>query len=229
MRIVVGEHNRDVNGLLRTVLTREGHAVSFALDGVETLWQIQTEHPDVVLLDWMIPITGGLQVCRKVRETPDIAATPIIMLVDDSPLTEDMKEMNVQVEDYLAKPFNADELLHHLNLVRSRSRATPTRRLLTAGPIEMDPDRWTVRIDGEVVHLTIKEFRLLQELIEAAGRVLTREILLERIWGYAQQLELNTRTVDVHIGRLRNKLGDAAPVIRTVRNIGYRVDSGPPS
>lgn len=225
MRIVVGEHNRDVNAQLRSILAGDGHTVSFALDGVETLWLIQSERPDLIIIDWMLPVTGGLQVCKKVRASPDISTTPIIMLVDDSPLIEEIKELNVPVNDYLSKPVNPEKLLSLVRSTQSRSTALSSGRILMMGPIKLDPDRWTVTVDDNPVELTVKEFRLLQELLEAGGRVVPREALLERVWGYRQELDLNTRTIDVHIGRLRGKLGSAGRLIRTVRNIGYRIET----
>ena len=225
MRIVVGEHNRDVIARLRSLLGQEGHTVSLAMDGVETLWLIQSERPELIIIDWMIPVTGGIQVCKKVRASPDVASTPIIMLVDESPLIEDMKEMNVPVNGYLSKPVDADKLLEMVNSMTTGAVRAPAGRSLGFGPIKLDPERWTVTVDDEPVELTVKEFRLLQELLEAGGRVVPRDALLERVWGYSQELDLNTRTIDVHIGRLRAKLGRAGRLIRTVRNIGYRIET----
>jgi DNA-binding response OmpR family regulator len=180
------------------------------------------ERPSVIVLDRIITPMGGIALTRKIRTMPEFAHTPIIILSTNENISDRILGLDAGADDYLISPFNMEELLARIKALQRRQAGKP--RILRAGSIEMDLDRWAVTLNGTPVNLTIKEARLLQELLEAKGRVLTRDTLLQRVWGHDKELDINTRTVDVHIGRLRSKIDPTGGYIITVRNIGYRID-----
>jgi DNA-binding response OmpR family regulator len=198
-------------------------AVTVHDDG-EMLHSIREEKPDLVILDAALPGAGALEVCRKLREDPDTADIPIIMLTAPGDNTQKVEALETGADDCVTKPLQVDVLVAHIRAVARRALPDLPSNRLHAGPIDMDLDRWTVSIDGTPVGLTKKEFRLLQVLLEAKGRALTRDFLLQKAWSHATIHGLDTRTVDVHIGRLRRKLGSAGQYIITVRNVGFRFD-----
>lgn len=193
-------------------------------DDGEMLHSIHAEKPDLVILDADLPAAGGLEACRRLREDPSTAAIPIIM-VTHGDNAEKIQALETGADDCLAKPLHVEELVAHIKaLARRALKAATAPHRLRAGPIDMDLDRWTVKVSGKPIELTKKEFRLLQTLLEAKGRALTRDYLLQEAWSHGTIHGLDTRTVDVHIGRLRRKLGDAGRYIITVRNVGFRFD-----
>lgn len=194
-------------------------------DDDEMLNSIQAQRPDLVILDASLPDSGGLEAVRRLREDPATATIPIIMVTETGSRTENIAALETGADDCMTKPLDIDLLVAHIKAIVRRALQTVTPgRHLRAGPIDMDLDRWTVQVSGALVELTKKEFRLLQELLEARGRALTRDSLLQRAWSHASIHGLDTRTVDVHIGRLRRKLGSAGQFIITVRNVGFRFD-----
>ena len=198
-----------------------------AHDDGELLRSVREEKPDLVILDAALPGAGGLEVCRKLREDPGTADIPIIMVTAPDDNTQKIEALEIGADDCVTKPLQVDALVAHIKAVARRVLPElPSNRLL-AGPIDMDLDRWTVSAAGTPVELTKKEFRLLQVLLEAKGRALTRDFLLQKAWSHASVHGLETRTVDVHIGRLRRKLGAAGQYIITVRNVGFRFDVMP--
>ncbi|MEX0618137.1 MAG: response regulator transcription factor [Pseudohongiellaceae bacterium] len=222
--MLVAEHDEDLNQLMGPLLEQEGFDVLLVTDGNEALKQIQKAKPDLIIIDRMIPPMGGIRICRRVRMEADMADIPIIMLNASTDVSEKILALDAGADDYLIRPFDMDELMAKIKALQRRTLAARFSSLIKAGTIEMDLDRWQVSVAGETVNLTIKEYRLLQELLEAKGRVLSRDALLERVWGHGKDLDIHTRTVDVHIGRLRSKLGESGSNIITVRNIGYRID-----
>lgn len=194
-------------------------------DDNEMLNSIQGQHPDLVILDASLPDSGGLEAVRRLREDPATAAIPIIMVTETGSRIENIAALETGAGDCVNKPLDLDLLVAHIKAITRRALqvVTPGKRLL-AGPIDMDLDRWTVQVSDTLVELTKKEFGLLQALLEAKGLALTREFLLRKAWSHATIHGLNTRTVDVHIGRLRRKLGSTGQFIITVRNVGFRFD-----
>jgi two-component system, OmpR family, alkaline phosphatase synthesis response regulator PhoP len=224
---VVAEHDNNLNLRMASALRQEGFDVYFATNGSDALRLIYEEKPDFIILESMIPPMGGMRILRWIQTEPSIAGVPIIMLSAKENDTDRMLAFDVGVDDYLSTPFEMNDLLARINtLYRSR---TPRGEagVLKAGDIEMYLNRWEVFVAGKPVNLTVKEYRLLQELLEAEGSVLSRDTLLERVWGYDKGLNIHTRTVDVHMSRLRNKLGASGNFIITIRNIGYRIDIMP--
>ncbi len=227
LRVVIAEHDNNLNLAMASALRREGFDVHFATNGSDALRLIYEEKPDFIILESMIPPMGGMRILRWIQTEPSIAGVPIIMLSDKHNDKDRMLAFDVGVDDYLSTPFEMNELLARINtLYRTRTSRGDTS-VLKAGDIEMHLNRWEVFVAGTPVSLTVKEYRLLQELLEAEGSVLSRDTLLERVWGYDKGLNIHTRTVDVHMSRLRNKLGASGNYIITIRNIGYRIDIMP--
>jgi DNA-binding response OmpR family regulator len=199
-------------------------SVSVHDDG-EMLHSIHADRPDLLILDADLPGAGALEACRRLREDPATAAMPIIMITDSDSRTQRIAALETGVDDCVTKPLEIDMLMAHIKaLARRALQALVPGKRLRAGSIDMDLDRWTVTVSGIAIELTKKEFRLLQVLLEAKGRALTRDFLLQKAWSHATIHGLDTRTVDVHIGRLRRKLGSAGHYIITVRNVGFRFD-----
>lgn len=195
-------------------------------DSVEALRALDDHAPDLVLLDAALP-DGALALCRKLRNAPTTAQVPLIALVPEGDRTRLVTMLDAGADDCAGKPLHDDELLARINALRRRAATALHKGRLKAGGVEMDLDRWRVTVAGDVIELTRKEFHLLQMLLEARGRVLTRDALLARVWPHGSVHGLDTRTVDVHVGRLRRKLGPVARHIITVRNVGFRYDVAP--
>ena len=174
----------------------------------------------------MLPEMDGLEVCRRLRGDAATATVPIIMLTAKSDEVDRVVGLELGADDYVAKPFSPKELVARVRAVLRRARPETPGRVFREGGIMLDPARHAVTVSGGAVALTPKEFDLLQVLMEAAGRVLSREHLLTRVWGYAHADEIESRTVDVHVRRLRAKLGDEGRRISTVKSVGYRFDRG---
>jgi len=209
--VLVVEDEPDIRRLVVLHLERDGFRCRTAASGPDALREVKEAVPDLVVLDLMLPELDGLEVCRRLRRDASTASVPIIMLT--------------------AKSDEVDRVVGLVARVRAvlrRSRPDPVPPVLSAGSVVLDPARHAVTLGGRAVELTPKEFDLLQALLEAAGRVLSREHLLNRVWGYARADEIESRTVDVHVRRLRAKLGVAGSRIVTVKSVGYRfeADSG---
>jgi len=222
--VLVVEDEPDIRHLIAHHLGREGFRCREVATGAEALRAVRTSIPDLIVLDLMLPEMGGLEVCRRLRGDAGTAAIPIIMLTAKSDEIDRVVGLELGADDYVAKPFSPKELVARVRAVLRRARPDPTRGVYREGPIVLDPGRHTVMVRGAPVALTPKEFDLLQVLLEASGRVLSREHLLTRVWGYAHADEIESRTVDVHVRRLRAKLGDDGRRIATVKSVGYRFE-----
>jgi two-component system, OmpR family, phosphate regulon response regulator PhoB len=210
---------------LEAALGESGLHASLATNSNDALRLTTLEKPDFVVIDRMLPDSGGIRLCRNIRANPELAETRIIMLGESDDLNERILSMEAGSDDYIVKPFAIEELLVRITALQRRHPLGKAEQTLTAGSIKMIPTEWAVYVDGIPVHLTETEYRLLHELLQVKGRVLTRESLLERVWGYQKVHNLETRTLDVHMSRLRTKLGSAGSNIITVRNVGYRIDT----
>ena len=222
--VLVVEDEPDIRHLIAHHLGRDGFQCREVATGAEALRAVRTSIPDLIVLDLMLPEMDGLEVCRRLRGDVGTAAIPIIMLTAKSDEIDRVVGLELGADDYVAKPFSPKELVARVRAVLRRARPDPTRGVYREGPIVLDPGRHTVMVRGAPVALTPKEFDLLQVLLEASGRVLSREHLLTRVWGYAHADEIESRTVDVHIRRLRAKLGDDGRRIATVKSVGYRFE-----
>ena len=223
--VLVVEDEPDIRALIVHHLTRDGFRCRTAADGLEALAQLRASAPDLVVLDLMLPGMDGLEVCRRLRGDPATAALPIIMLTAKADEVDRVVGLELGADDYLAKPFSTKELVARVRAVLRRSRPGQTARALSVGGVSLDPARHAVTVGGRPVELTPKEFDLLHALLAAAGRVLSREFLLNRVWGYARADEIESRTVDVHIRRLRAKLGAEERRIATIKGVGYRFET----
>ena len=227
-RILVVEDNPDIAALLRHYLERSGHAVDHFDSGREVLARVRPAPPDLVILDVMLPGMDGLLVCQALRGDPATAAIPIIMLTARGEEADRIRGLELGADDYITKPFSPKELVARVAaLLRRVERPVATARLLRYGPIAMDLDRHQVLVGTEEVRLTAKEFLLLQYLLEHSGRVLSRDLLLSDVWGY--QYTGGTRTVDVHVRRLREKIPLFSTALTTIKQFGYKLEDPPPS
>ena len=206
--ILIVEDEQDIRELLAYNLEKEGYATVQAADGKEGLDLARSRKPDLILLDLMLPKMDGLAVCRELERDSGTVRIPIIMLTARGEDVDRILGFELGADDYVVKPFNIRELLLRI------------RAILRRHGVSVDPAAHKVTVLGQDVELTATEFRLIEDLLRNAGRVRTREELLAAVWGY--QFEGYARTVDTHIRRLRNKLGDAAEIIETVRGVGYR-------
>jgi DNA-binding response OmpR family regulator len=227
--ILVVDDDAKIVRLVRTYLERDGFSVVTAADGPAALDAIETHRPALVVLDLMLPELDGRAVIRAVRRDDEARTTPIIVLSARGSTLDRIAGLEDGADDYLPKPFSPAELVLRIKSVLRRSAAPATtdpgaHSLLAHGDLVVDLDRYEVTRGGETIPLTRVEFRLLQTIIEADGRVLSRDQLLDAVYG-RDQADILDRTVDVHIGRLRDKLGDDADAPRyvaTVRGVGYR-------
>jgi DNA-binding response OmpR family regulator len=223
--VLVVEDEPDIRDLVVHHLTREGYRCRAAATGPEALQQMRAAVPQLVVLDLMLPGMDGLEVCRRLRGDPVTAAVPIIMLTAKADEVDRVVGLEIGADDYMVKPFSPKELLARVRAVLRRVRPGDEARPLVAGRLALDVRRHQATIDGAPLTLTPKEFDLLHALLESAGRVLTREFLLNRVWGYARADEIESRTVDVHVRRLRAKLGEEGRRIATVKTVGYRFET----
>jgi len=223
--VLVVEDEPDIRHLIVHHLARDGFRCRTAASGPEALASVRSSTPDLVVLDLMLPGLDGLEVCRRLRGDAGTAGVPIIMLTAKADEVDRVVGLEIGADDYVAKPFSPKELVARVRAVLRRARSADGARTLRAGTVVLDPARHVVTVGGRAVELTPKEFDLLHALLEAAGRVLSREHLLNRVWGYARADEIESRTVDVHVRRLRAKLGDEGRRIGTVKSVGYRLET----
>ena len=207
---------------VQRVLRPQGYQVDVALGGAQALEQARAHRPDLVVLDLMMPGIDGLEVCRRIRATPEWRALPVLMLTARGEDVDKIVGLELGADDYLAKPFNPRELLARLRAVLRRGAADAPRARFTAGRLTVDFDAREVELDGRRVVLTHHEFELLAALARAGGRVLSREQLMDALKG--QEYEAFDRSIDVHVSKLRAKLEKdprAPRYIKTVRGVGY--------
>ncbi len=223
-RVLVVEDEPDIRDLLAFHLEREGFLVTRVSTGAEALRQLRATPPDLVILDLMLPEMDGLEVCRRLRADAGTAGLPVIMLTAKGDEVDRVVGLEIGADDYIVKPFSPKEMLARVRAVLRRSRTPTTGAPLAVGGIALDSATHRATVSGQPLTLTPKEFDLLRALLEARGRVLSREHLLDRVWGYARAGEIESRTVDVHVRRLRAKLGAEGERILTVKNVGYRLD-----
>jgi DNA-binding response OmpR family regulator len=224
-RVLVVEDDKDIAELIAHYLQKAGHTVETAATGTAGLKRAKEAAPDLILLDLMLPGMDGLMVCQTLRSDPATASIPIIMLTARGEEGERIAGLELGADDYVTKPFSPRELTARVAaLLRrvQRPAAGRTGAPLAYGPLTIDVERHAVAVDGTAVRLTAKEFLLLQYLVEHRGRVLSRDRLLTDVWGY--QYTGGTRTVDVHIRRLREKVPFLAGAIATIKQFGYRLE-----
>lgn len=224
-RVLLILRNEQQRKSIESALRGAGFEVSSTPDRESALRSMNEKNPQVIIVDSALPDIGDILL--DIRKEMDMPETIIISLSEPQSGLDIAPASEIAVDLDLQGPVVMEELVAKIAELQNRRPATNGRRVLTAGAIKMLPEQWLVYVGGESVNLTEKEFRLLRELMEVRGRVLTRETLLERVWGYLRSFDVETRTLDVHMSRLRAKLGSSASNIITVRNVGYRMNVVP--
>jgi two-component system phosphate regulon response regulator PhoB len=222
--VLIVEDEAPLVTMLRYNLEREGFAVDAAGDGEEALVRIAERKPDAILLDWMLPLVSGLEVCRQIRRSRATRSVPVIMLTARTEEADRVRGLDSGADDYVVKPFSPSELVARLRAVMRRAQPSAGEEALRYADVTMDLVAHRVSRGGRPVHLGPTEFRLLRHFLENPGRVFSREQLLDRVWGHESEIEM--RTVDVHIRRLRKALNQhgGRDLLRTVRSVGYALD-----
>ena len=222
--VLIVEDEAALVELLRYNLESEGFQVSAANDGEEALTAVSEAKPDLVILDWMLPLVSGLEVCRQIRRKPESRDVPVIMLTARGEEADRVRGLEGGADDYITKPFSPGELVARVRAVLRRAKPATASDILTYADVVMDLAAYRVLRNGRPVHLGPTEFRLLRYLMERPGRVFSREQLLDAVWG--RDIYVEPRTVDVHIRRLRKAINgpNERDLIRTIRSAGYALD-----
>ena len=225
--VLVVEDEAALVTMLRYNLEKQGFRVEEAADGQEALTRIAEVTPDLVLLDWMLPVMSGLEVCRQIRRRPATRDLPVIMVTARTEDQDAVRGLNTGADDYITKPFSIDALLARMRALLRRAGAVPAKGHLAFHDIGMDLATHRVTRNGRPIHLGPTEFRLLEFFLQHPRRVFAREELLDAVWGH--DIHVEPRTVDVHIRRLRKAINgpDELDVVRTVRAAGYALDTEP--
>jgi len=223
-KILVVDDEKNIVEAIVYNLDKAGFRTLTAHDGKRAVELAQREVPDLITLDVMLPEHDGWEVCRILRQDRRTKRIPIIMLTVKNEETDKVIGLELGADDYMTKPFSPKELVARVKAVLRRTNETAPSEVASIGDLRVDFGKHTVRLKDKPVELTSKEFELLKALLDAKGRVLGREFLLDRVWGLEQSMEIETRTVDVHVGQLRRKLKGEAKRLITVKNVGYRFD-----
>lgn len=227
-KVLIVEDEPDIAQLVKLYLEKQGFHANVAKSGVEALKLIKSERPDLLILDLMLPEIDGIEVCKKIRTAPDTALLPIIMLTAKAEESDTIIGLELGADDYVTKPFSPNALVARVKALFRRLERTDdqTQSSFSFGPLLMDLSRHEVTVKGKEVFLTAKEFGLLEHLLRHPGRVLTRDVLLNAIWGY--DYYGTTRTVDVHIRRLKLKIPLLDDAIISVKSLGYKLSEQVP-
>ena len=227
-KILIVEDETDIAQLVKLYLEKDGFRTSIATTGAEGLKLIKTDRPDMVILDLMLPEIDGLEICKKIRTAPDTALLPVLMLTAKAEESDTIIGLELGADDYVTKPFSPKVLVTRVKaLLRRLERAEdPKQTSYTYGPLVMDLSRHETLVAGKEIPLTPKEFGLLERLLIHPGRVLTRDVLLNAVWGY--DYYGTTRTVDVHIRRLKLKIPFLDEAIISVKSLGYKLSDQVP-
>lgn len=221
-KILIIEDEPDVIDLVKMSCKNAGFRVLTAEDGEVGLRKARDEHPDLVILDIMLPRLSGLEVCKNLRKDHITAAMPVLMLTAKTDEVDRIVGLELGADDYVTKPFSPRELVLRIkSILRRSSQSNGKSERLVIGKLVVDQGRHEVLVEGEAINLTATEFRLLSVLMERRGRVQSRDRLLNDVWGYESVID--TRTVDTHVRRLREKLGVLADYVETIRGVGYRM------
>jgi DNA-binding response OmpR family regulator len=220
-RVLIVEDDPDIAALLRHTLQKAGYTIDILASGSAVLPHVAAEAPDLVILDLMLPGMDGLHVCQALRRDPATAAIPILMLTARGDEEDRVRGLELGADDYVTKPFSPKEVAARVAALLRRIARSEAGPVLRYGPLTIDADRHVVEFRGEPVRLTAKEFLLLQYLLQRPGRVLSRDRLLTDVWGY--HYTGGTRTVDVHVRRLREKLPYLEEAIVTIKQFGYKL------
>ncbi|MFM7085157.1 MAG: phosphate regulon transcriptional regulator PhoB [Hyphomicrobium sp.] len=226
-KILIVEDEDSLVTLLTYNLEKEGYKVVFTKKGSDALFFIEEEHPDLVILDWMLPGITGIEICRQIRAKQETKALPIIMLTAKGEESDRVRGLHIGADDYIVKLFSVTELIARIKALLRRTSPERIADVLEGGGIEINRVAHEVRRSGRIVNLGPTEYKLLEVFMENIGRVLSRSQLIDKTWG--RDSEVDERTVDVHVGRLRRAIvrGSEVDPIRTVRSAGYVFDNKP--
>lgn len=221
-KVLIIEDEKDLVKLLRYNLEKEGYLVKYSYDGETGLEMFRKEKPAVVLLDVMLPKIDGFELCKMIRQE---SQTPIIMVTAKKEEVDRILGLELGADDYVTKPFSVREVTARIKAIlrRSGDKKSGKEQIVRAGDLEVDMERYETRVKDKVILLSSREFEFLKHLLLADGRALNRDQLLEHVWGYDKSVEIDSRTIDQHIARLRDKLGTEGKRIVTVKNVGYRI------
>ena len=220
--IYIVEDDKNISEIESYALKNSGYQVD-SFENAKTFWsRCQERKPDLVLLDVMLPDSDGIEVLKKIRRNPDLKRVPVIMVTAKSSEIDKVKGLDNGADDYITKPFGIMELISRVKALLRRMNQDEEEKQLVFQNITLDCEKRQVTLDGENCELTYKEFELLKLFLQNAGIVMTRETIMEKVWGI--DFEGESRTLDMHINTLRQKLGDAGKHIKTVRNVGYRIE-----
>lgn len=222
VHIYIVEDDKNIREIEMFALKNSGYAVEEFENAKSFFSRTVEKVPDLVLLDIMLPDMDGLEIVKKLRSRPDTVRVPIILVTAKTTELDKVKGLDIGADDYLTKPFGVMELISRVKALLRRSRALQDDKQLVLGDITLDSERREVHVGGELCELTFKEFELLKLLMVNAGIVLHRDTIMSDVWG--TDYEGESRTLDMHIKTLRQKLGDAGNMIKTVRNVGYKME-----
>jgi two-component system alkaline phosphatase synthesis response regulator PhoP len=223
--ILIVEDEKDIVKMLEYNLKKEGFKVLSVRNGEDAIDAAKSEHPELIILDLMLPGIDGLEVCKTLKGDAKTASIPVIMLTAKSQESDKVVGLELGADDYVTKPFSPRELIARIKAVLRRGKEKDKLpEVLKVGDLTIDLSKIAVTVKGKPIELTAKEFELLKTLIKSKGRVLSRDYLLDTIWGLDHAAEIQTRTVDVHIRTLRKKLKSESARIVTVKNYGYRFE-----
>ncbi len=224
-KLLIIEDDKNLVKLLKYNFEKEGYRLASAADGEAGLAALRKERPDLVVLDAMMPKLDGFEFLKVIRRETRV---PVLMLTARKEEMDRVLGLELGADDYVTKPFGVRELLARVKalLRRAAPSSSVPGALLRAGVVALDPERYEVTVRGKAITLTTKEFEFLKLLLSVSGRALSREQLLEKVWGYDRSMEIDTRTIDQHVARLREKLGPEGAVVATVKNVGYRIKAG---
>ena len=219
--ILIVEDDKNISKLIKYNLEKEGYRCMVSFDGEDAIKTLDKNPTDLIILDIMLPGIDGLEVCRRVKQDKKLSNTPIIMLTAKGEEVDKVVGFELGADDYIVKPFSPRELILRIKAILKRLRPAEIEKdILKSGKLTVDLSRHKVTVDKKEVELTNMEFKLLVILMQRAGRVQSRETLLDDVWDIAS--DVTTRTVDTHIKRLREKLGKTGDLIETIRGVGYR-------
>jgi len=221
IRVLVVEDEEDIVEMISYNLQKEGYRTLAAFNGEEAINKANKERPDLIILDLMLPGIDGLEVCKLLRQQKRTAQTPIIMLTAKSQDADKVIGLELGADDYITKPFSPRELTARIKAVLRRYKITPASKNITLGPFALDNIKHKITISGKEIALTLTEFKILEYMLQQPGTVLSREKILNHVFGY--ESTIYDRTVDAHIKSLRKKVGSARSYIETIRGIGYRL------